>query len=170
MKKIIEELMVMISSTEEFSFDPSDIVSDDTVIKELNTIEDITQTDRVGMNLLMSAALNERPNIVEYLIKRGIDVDKQDDYGNTALHYAVQSNAIDVIRILINNGANINAADNNGNTPLVRCTYATPLTVFQALMDNGADPHLKNNYGVSALDVYAAREDIMAIIKSKNRN
>ena len=86
----------------------NDIVSDEIIKSKIDDLQVLNQKDRDGRNLLMFAAIYQRPMIVEYLLEKGFNVNEQDKNGFTALHFAVQSNRIDTIKILLNYGADVN--------------------------------------------------------------
>ena len=46
--------------------------------------------DSNGTTLLIMATRQGMPTVVEYLILRGANPNKSDEYGNTPLHYAFQ--------------------------------------------------------------------------------
>ena len=58
-----------------------------------------------GASALMTAAFNNRPDIVKILISKGADVNLKNKRGETALFWAKHSGAIEVIQILKAAGA-----------------------------------------------------------------
>ena len=65
----------------------------------------------------MNAVKNENESIIEFLIKKGCDIDIQNHFGNTALHIAFMINNFQVINLLINYNANQNILNNQGLNP-----------------------------------------------------
>ena len=72
---------------------------------------------RTDYTLLMNAVKNENESIIEFLIKKGCDIDIQNHFGNTALHIAFMINNFQVINLLINYNANQNILNNQGLNP-----------------------------------------------------
>lgn len=97
---------------------------------------------------------------LEFLIKRGLDVNSQNFYGFTALHYAIKYQRWGSAKTLIENKADVNKKDKKGNTPLHFAAkledegeYAEGLEHVKLLVDNGAKINEKNNKGQTALDI-----------------
>lgn len=71
--------------------------------------------------ILHVAARGVAADALEYLIKKGADINSKDQNGYTPLHWAVEKRAGDCARILIREGADLNARDGdgsrNGKTP-----------------------------------------------------
>ena len=103
-----------------------------------------------GETVLMLAALKGQLQLVNQLIEKGAEVNKQ---GWTALHYAASGGGhVDVMRALLENHAYIDAESPNGTTPLMMAAqYGSP-DVVKLLLEEGADPTLKNQQGLSAVD------------------
>ncbi|KAG4107364.1 ankyrin [Neocallimastix lanati (nom. inval.)] len=55
---------------------------------------DIKKRNKKNQTAFILAVMNQRQNIVDYLINLNIDIYVQDSYGNTALHYACINNDI----------------------------------------------------------------------------
>ena len=72
---------------------------------------------RTDYTLLMNAVKNENESIIEFLIKKGCDINIQNHFGNTALHIAFMINNFQVINLLINYNANQNILNNQGLNP-----------------------------------------------------
>jgi ankyrin repeat protein len=50
-------------------------------------------------------------------IKRGRDLNQQDDHGNSALHWAVLRGDYDILKVLLEVGSNPNVISSDGYTP-----------------------------------------------------
>lgn len=62
-------------------------------------------TDALGTTLLMLAVKSERISVVELLLLKCADINKQDLNGNTPLHHAFMMGFQDVVNVLIQSGA-----------------------------------------------------------------
>ena len=71
-----------------------------------------------GYTALQLAAMSNRTDVVQVLLQKGADVNKQIDGGWTPLHYAAHWNSTNVIRVLMQQGASTNIKDKYGTTPL----------------------------------------------------
>lgn len=69
-----------------------------------------------GTTLLNYVVNKNKPNMVDFLLERGANINKKSGYGFSALHTAVYNNNIDIIRLLLNRGINIKLKDNYGQT------------------------------------------------------
>ena len=78
---------------------------------------DITDGE-YGWTALITAAMNNRTDVVRCLLGKGADVDKQDRSGWTALHVASIENNTDVMRMLLQHGAIKDIEDELGRTPI----------------------------------------------------
>ncbi len=168
-QNIIDKIALKMSCVGKFFRDMNQEVSDDAIISEIEAVEDLELTDQYGRTLLHNAVLTERFAVVEYLVTQGAKVNTHDAKGNTPLHFAAQRGNVKLIDYLIKQGAEVNAVDSNGNTP-IPTGRIWPIEVYEILVDNGVDPTIKNNFGVSAMDAFAAYPDIIAVFsKSINK-
>ena len=80
---------------------------------------DIFQTSSRNYNMLHSASHSANPQIMSFLIDKGIDVNVANHKGEAPLHILLKNDSIneESIQILIENGANPEIEDNNGKTP-----------------------------------------------------
>ncbi|UJR32979.1 hypothetical protein I4U23_020442 [Adineta vaga] len=127
----------------------------------------VTDEGNTAIHLLARAeqASIECITIVDYIIKRGCDPNRQNDYGWTAAHYAFATRNSDLaiyllkdmsqtyllhiaarqndgvlIRLLVKTyRARINVFDEDGCTPLHICCYEDNIDAFKALLENDAD-------------------------------
>ncbi|XP_039270106.2 ankyrin repeat domain-containing protein 45-like [Styela clava] len=79
-------------------------------------LEKINQRNNVGKTPLEIACMLGRENIVQELIKRGVDVNDQTGAGYSALHIAASWGSRHCLEVLVENGAKLNARNNHGET------------------------------------------------------
>ncbi len=89
----------------------------------------------LSLTLLMAAAKNKNPGIVQTLIQHGWQVDEISGYHETALFYAGDAATI---KMLVVHGANINAKNEFQWTPLDDRIRDRDNETFDALLDLGA--------------------------------
>lgn len=102
-----------------------------------------TQHPTSGTTVLMIASsYYYYDDMVEYLIRKGADVNLKDKEGKTALLWA-SSNSLENAKILIANSAKVNEAANDGMTPFLQATFGVssgkvPIEMCDLLRKNGA--------------------------------
>lgn len=136
------------------------------LIKQIDNVKDIEQTDRDGRTLLISASAYGRIGVVKYLLERKSNVNAKDKMGFTSLHMATQYGHIEIIELLIKNGADINAQNAFGNTPIFYAPNQDAIEICKLLMKYGADPTIKNEYDVSPLDSFIANPEVQKVMKT----
>eukprot|EP00826_Nyctotherus_ovalis_P009115 TRINITY_DN12390_c0_g1_i2.p1 TRINITY_DN12390_c0_g1~~TRINITY_DN12390_c0_g1_i2.p1 ORF type:complete len:268 (-),score=53.68 TRINITY_DN12390_c0_g1_i2:16-819(-) len=100
----------------------------------------------VGATPLLLAAQKGDLQLVEWILKKEVDVNHRDKEGRNCLFYAILSNAdnADVISLLLDSKVNMNERDKHGFTPLLRaCQQAVPMTL-EVLLKEGADANDSN--------------------------
>ncbi len=80
--------------------------------------------------------------IVNFLIKKGVDVDIKNNRGATALHLAIINGHLDVVKKLIELRARINITDSQGKTPLQLAVSCEACDIVEYLLQVGANPNI----------------------------
>lgn len=121
-------------------------------LKELN-FDFGQESSRLYAERIVSLAISS-PELLDYIIKAGGDVNSENDFGKTPLMYAAQNNNLEAVRVLLAAGANPNATTRRGPnscyynlstfnmTPLhYAVRYANP-ELIRLLLDGGAAPYI----------------------------
>lgn len=88
----------------------------DRYVQEGFSLDDI---DEYGFTPLIESVIARRPSVAEELVRRGVQVNKEDVLGRTALHWAVDQDDLPFARFLLSKGADANSYDKNGLSILV---------------------------------------------------
>jgi uncharacterized protein len=109
-----------------------------------------TGDDNLLRAALMGITEAPNPNVVQHLIKLGVDVNARDRRGWTPLHYAARTKSpaanpslsTACVRLLIDAGADVNVEDKDGITPVHRSILTRPWNVemVEVLLAAGAKP------------------------------
>lgn len=103
------------------------------------------------MTTLCDHIENNNIDGVRRLIKKGIDLNKIDDFEFTPLHMAVNCGNLGIIELLIIEGADVNKIDKDGIPPLL-CIGGGDEQILKMLLEYGANPNIKDKNGRTALD------------------
>lgn len=105
--------------------------------------------------------------MVQFLLKKKIDVNAKNKKGQSALMLGVRGefDQPEIAKILIRNKADVNLRDNNNNTVLM-FAISNPKTVT-VLLDSKIDPAIQNNEGKTAL---AIAERLACYLGSNNQD
>lgn len=115
---------------------------------------DINILNENSQNLLHEAIAFSNDEILEDLIKYGIQLNQQDYNGQTPLHYAAAHSNLVAVKMLLSNGSDTNICDNYGNTPLWTATFNArgKYDIVRLIRAAGGNPENKNKHGKSAVD------------------
>ena len=132
------------------------------------------------INGVMSAAVSgKNPELIQFLLSRGADIEEKDLYGRTPLNSILGKSWIkpDFINCLIGLGADVNAADPNGFTPLMiasasqnRQTWEIDLPskkspeIVKSLLKADAAIDSKNYKGETALMLAGGNPEVVRIL------
>ncbi|MGH2358837.1 MAG: ankyrin repeat domain-containing protein [Candidatus Limnocylindria bacterium] len=125
-----------------------------------------------GLTSLMSAAYVGAAELADDLLRRGADIEAQDDDGFTALMYAANGSQDELVKLLIEAGADVNQADRAGSTPLMFGAQHGHSGIVKRLLAAGADPSASREAdGLTARDfaVGNGHERVAAVLMAVER-
>lgn len=105
---------------------------------------------------------------IKWLIKKGIDIELENDDKETALFIAAKANHKEAITILIKNGANLEHQNSYKRTALQEAVISDSKDVIELLMKNTKDLNTKDNYGHNLIFDAVSNGDIGLIEKIAN--
>ncbi|OUM57689.1 hypothetical protein PIROE2DRAFT_48513, partial [Piromyces sp. E2] len=89
---------------------------------------------------LHNACRTGNENIIKYLMKHGVDINKEDIYGETPIFSACSNGSVKVVKYLVKHGADIHIKNKNGVTVLFSaCVRGGNENVVKLLVEHGAD-------------------------------
>jgi ankyrin repeat protein len=97
---------------------------------------------------LAAAAGARHKAMVELLLRRGANINAQDENGETALGYAVAGGELEIVKLLLHNNANVNLGENDCY-PLRISASRGQREIFHLLLEYGAEVSCVN-LGVAA--------------------
>lgn len=95
--------------------------------------------NRLDQSPLIIAAYQGHKDIVEYLLKKKANIDKQDGFGASALHMAIANNQVDIAAILLAKGANINLRSVSGKIPMQMAVENENIPIIDLFVKRGVD-------------------------------
>ncbi|HNP34820.1 MAG TPA: ankyrin repeat domain-containing protein [Woeseiaceae bacterium] len=105
----------------------------------------------IGDESLITAIKNERSAEVADLLRRGIDLNVQDELGATALAWAVVRGHSDVVEQLVRSGADPNLTNVMGVGPLTLALESDSVKIVRLLLENGASANARSKGGETPL-------------------
>jgi len=82
----------------------------------------------------------QSPELVEYLITSGADVNAEDVQHKTALHYAVQEHRLETTKVLVNHGGDLFKKSKYGDDALQTACVKGALVIFNYLIEVASFP------------------------------
>lgn len=110
----------------------------------------------LGQELIMATKKNNIHE-VKALLKRGANINAQNERGETALMAAARRNFIPIVQLLLREALDIELAEKTGITPLQSAVINGNIEIVKLLLDAGAQ--------VNARDSYRGRTPIMWIVR-----
>jgi ankyrin repeat protein len=100
------------------------------------------------------AAMYNRIEAVEFLLRAGADLEARDEEGLTALQHSIERcDSTDVTELLVSAGANISTRDREGLTPLMRAARRGTLASLKIILSKYDEEvlHARDRWGKTAL-------------------
>eukprot|EP00092_Neocalanus_flemingeri_P030503 GFUD01033118.1.p1 GENE.GFUD01033118.1~~GFUD01033118.1.p1 ORF type:complete len:651 (+),score=133.69 GFUD01033118.1:226-2178(+) len=99
---------------------------------------DIQLPNHFGGTCLINSV--QSPDLVEYLINSGADVNAEDVQHKAALHYAVQEHRLDTTKVLVRHGADLFKKSKYGDDALQTACVKGALVIFNYLIEVASFP------------------------------
>jgi hypothetical protein len=117
-----------------------------------------------GINLLMLCAQYGMPDLLDWLIEKGVDINHVNLTGETILDFAAWFPDYIIAEKLIRLGVSPNTFGiNKKGTPLASACYRGNIEIVKLYLKNGADPHFVTAPGYNCL-TYAAHTNNIEIV------
>uniref|UniRef100_A0A0G4HFC2 Uncharacterized protein n=1 Tax=Chromera velia CCMP2878 TaxID=1169474 RepID=A0A0G4HFC2_9ALVE len=97
-----------------------------------------------GKRALHIACREGKPEIAEFLVSSGAELEAVTDIGITPLYYAAQAGETDLVIFLLRRGADAHAKGQNGRTPIFNAIGNGHRDVVELLLDHGARVNKRN--------------------------
>jgi ankyrin repeat protein len=111
--------------------------------------------------LIELAALYEKTDFLQLLLKFGCDPNTSVNYGNrTVIYQAIINERYDGVRLLIEAGADLAHQDSAGDTPVMTAAAADQYRIVYLCLAKGANPEIQNRFGydlVARMQKYGTR-------------
>jgi hypothetical protein len=114
---------------------------------------DLHVPDERGRSLLHWAVGCNQREVVNDLIERGIEINREDNDGYSSLYVAIQFNRVALLDTLITLQQNNKWKSQYGASLLERAILDQNLSAVQKLINNGVDIEIRNTRGSSPLEI-----------------
>lgn len=129
---------------------------------------DVDSRARDQATLLIAAALDDEPEIAEFLLGKGADVMARNSGGFTPLHAAAFSGSLRIAKLLLQQGAVLeDSANKSGVTPLVIAGEENHVELAEFLIAQGADVNRAEGHGYMPITraFWKGNTDIIKLFK-----
>ncbi|KAF4634094.1 hypothetical protein G7Y89_g4015 [Cudoniella acicularis] len=114
---------------------------------------DINHRSAYGYSALILAGLSKDPELIQYLLNSGAQVNVPEGTCNTtALFVATYSKDLETCKLLVSSGANVNARTTDDHTALIAAADYYNKEIIEYLLSQGADPGIVNKFGRNFFD------------------
>lgn len=120
-------------------------------------------TGDTPLHVVSSSVFSKRKQVLEIIIKKGAEMNRQNKDLLTPLHVATKFSHYDVMDFLIKNGADVNSVDGLGQTCLHRAAREDDVAAVRLLLSHAIDPSLVSLQGYTAVQV--AKENVLKVLK-----
>ena len=138
------------------------------VVKYMVSLGVSVDTPNGKLTPLWSAARDGAVDVVEYLHKKGADVNRANEYRRTPLFSACALNRLAVVEYLVTHGAKINQAAEYGQTQLSIAADYNYGAVIDCLIEHGADMEQRDDEGQTPLYLACTEGSLEATMKKSH--
>lgn len=121
-------------------------------------VKDVNAANKAGATALAMAVRNSAPEVVQYLLEKGANINAVDKKGNNLAYYLVDSYSPQTaarfdskLKLLQDKGFKLNAPQKDGNTLYHLAVAKNNLDLLKKIAPFGADVNAKNKEGLTAL-------------------
>ncbi len=113
---------------------------------------------------------NNKRDVIETLIKNGVNINRRGLGRSTPLHDAARKNSNSgIIELLIKNGASVDSKNNSGDTPLHTAVLCNPdIGITRSFINMNSNVNAKNSGGMTPLHYAAYSDNFVASIEKLN--
>lgn len=131
----------------------------DVIRLDINLIE-----EKSGNSILHYACMFNNIELVRYLIERGADVNKMNNYNYTPLHISCELNCDEIIKLLLENSADPNILNTDNENPLMLYVKSGKnSSVIESLIEVGTDIDHNDQYGDNVFERSITHNNIVAV-------
>ena len=116
----------------------------------------VNSLDEYGVSPLVYAVALIHPELVEFLIDKGADVNLPNKDGSTPIFFAKNS---EIFELLVDAGADVNHQAHDGGTALIGAIIMDEIWQAEALVKHGADVNVLKPNGRSPLNILNERKN-----------
>ncbi|WP_296151488.1 ankyrin repeat domain-containing protein [uncultured Flavobacterium sp.] len=116
------------------------------ILKETILEFGIDAKDGDDRTALINSVIENKVDIINWLVDNGANVNSQDKLGYTVLHYVGQEKLTELGKYFLDNGADINIQDIYGNPPLWTAIFnsRSDFDVVKLFLKKGANINIEN--------------------------
>lgn len=120
----------------------------------INSGADINKKNKTTKGTCAHEVLD--PEMLNYLISKGLYINAQDNMGNTGLHRVSMDLFLPIMEVFITNGADIEIKNNYGITPIFMTVIGKNYNAFMLLIKNKAKLDVYTDKNANILHYYAS--------------
>ncbi|CAK9029814.1 Palmitoyltransferase ZDHHC17 (Acyltransferase ZDHHC17) (DHHC domain-containing cysteine-rich protein 17) (Zinc finger DHHC domain-containing protein 17), partial [Durusdinium trenchii] len=118
--------------------------------------------DKDAHPLLHWASLNDQKEVIEYMLKKNVNVDQRNPRGEVALHWAALNGHIRSVHLLVEAGCDRMAKDARGYSAMHHAAQFGRTVVMALLLRRGVNVDIRDNNGRTPLHWAAYKDEGMA--------
>ncbi len=105
--------------------------------------------------------------LIEYLLKKGADINLQDEYGNTLLFYAAAEDIGKIEELILKSGADPDLKNKKGDTSVLNLFSVGCFSTETAerLLEKGASPYAVNKEGKNIFEMTETEEEKRMVLR-----